>query len=152
MKTDYVNSHPEVYLYAADTYKINGKYKEAIENYELYAQKVPDDPRGQLGAESTALIQEWLDNPSKYELTELKKVNSTKDSDFAACWTSSNYNEIVFTSTRDASTGKEKDGITGQEFTDLLLPSKTVKANGARQCLPMKAKASTRKPAKVRLS
>ena len=62
LKTDYVNSHPEVYLYAADTYKINGKYKEAIENYELYAQKVPDDPRGQLGAESTALIQEWIDN------------------------------------------------------------------------------------------
>ena len=120
LKTDYVNSHPEVYLYAADTYKINGKYKEAIENYEIYAQKMPDDPRGQLGAESTALIQEWLENPSKYELTELKKVNSTKDSDFAACWTSNNYNEIVFTSTREASTGKEKDGITGQEFTDLF--------------------------------
>lgn len=121
LKTDYVNSHPEVYLYAADTYKINGKYKEAIENYEIYAQKVPDDPRGRLGAESTALIQEWLENPSKYELTELKKINSTKDSDFAACWTSNNYNEIIFTSTRDASTGKEKDGITGQEFTDLFI-------------------------------
>ncbi len=120
LKTDFVNSHPEVYLYAADTYKINGKYKEAIENYEIYAQKAPDDPRGRLGAESTALIQEWIDNPSKYELTELKKVNSTKDSDFAACWTNSNYNEIIFTSTRDASTGKEKDGITGQEFTDLF--------------------------------
>ena len=121
LKTDYVNSHPEVYLYAADTYKINGKYKEAIENYEIYAQKVPDDPRGRLGAESTALIKEWLENPSKYELTELKKINSTKDSDFAACWTSNNYNEIIFTSTRDASTGKEKDGITGQEFTDLFI-------------------------------
>lgn len=120
LKTDFVNSHPEVYLYAADTYKINGKYKEAFENYEIYAQKAPDDPRGRLGAESTALIQEWIDNPSKYELTELKKVNSTKDSDFAACWTNSNYNEIIFTSTRDASTGKEKDGITGQEFTDLF--------------------------------
>lgn len=120
LKTDFVNSHPEVYLYAADTYKINGKYKEAIANYEIYAQKVPDDPRGRLGAESTALIEEWLENPSKYELTELKKINSTKDSDFAACWTSNNYNEIIFTSTRDASTGKEKDGITGQEFTDLF--------------------------------
>ena len=121
LKTDFVNSHPEVYLYAADTYKINEKYKEAIANYEIYAQKVPDDPRGRLGAESTALIEEWLDNPSKYELTELKKINSTKDSDFAACWTSSNYNEIIFTSTREASTGKEKDGITGQEFTDLFI-------------------------------
>ena len=120
MKTDFVNTHPEVYLYAAETYKMNEKYKEAIECYETYIEKVPDDPRGQMGLESTSLITEWLENPSKYELTPLKKVNSTKDSDFSACWTSNNYNEIIFTSTRDASTGKEKDGITGQEFADFF--------------------------------
>ena len=120
MKTDFVNTHPDVYLYAAETYKMNEKYKEAIECYETYIEKVPDDPRGQMGLESTSLITEWLENPSKYELTPLKKVNSTKDSDFSACWTSNNYNEIIFTSTRDASTGKEKDGITGQEFADFF--------------------------------
>ena len=120
MKTDFVNNNPEVYLYAAETYKMNEKYKEAIECYETYIEKVPDDPRGPLGLESTSLIKEWLENPSKYELTPLKKVNSTKDSDFSACWTSNNYNEIIFTSTRDASTGKEKDGITGQSFADFF--------------------------------
>lgn len=120
MKTDFVNTHPEVYLYAAETYKTDEKYKDAINCYESYIEKVPDDPRGQLGLESTSLITEWLENPSKYELTPLKKINSTKDSDFGACWTSSNYNEIIFTSTRDASTGKEKDGITGQEFADFF--------------------------------
>ncbi len=120
IKTDFVNTHPEVYLYAAETYKTNEKYKDAINCYESYIEKVPDDPRGQLGLESTSLITEWLENPSKYELTPLKKINSTKDSDFGACWTSNNYNEIIFTSTRDASTGKEKDGITGQEFADFF--------------------------------
>ncbi|MCQ2303139.1 MAG: OmpA family protein [Bacteroidales bacterium] len=120
MKTDFVNNNPEVFLYAAEAYKMNEKYKEAIECYETYIEKVPDDPRGQLGLESTSLIKEWLENPSKYELTPLKKVNSTKDSDFSACWTSNNYNEIIFTSTRDASTGKEKDGITGQSFADFF--------------------------------
>ena len=121
IKTDFVNTHPEVYLNMAEVCKMNEKYKDAIEYYEKYAEKVPDDPRGRLGAESTALIEEWLENPSKYELTELKKVNSSKDSDFAACWTSNNYNEIIFTSNREAATGKEKDGITGQEFTDLFI-------------------------------
>ncbi len=120
LKTDYPNSHPEVYLYLAETYKMNEKYKDAIENYEIYAQKMPDDPRGQLGVETTAQIADWMENPSRYELTLLKKVNSTKDSDFGACWTSSNFNEIIFTSTRDAATGKEKDGITGQEFADFF--------------------------------
>ena len=121
LKTEYPNTHPELYLYMAETYKMNEKYKEAIEMYETYAQKVPDDPRGQLGVETTQQIQEWIENPSKYQLTVLKKVNSTKDSDFGACWINNNYNEIIFTSTRDAATGKEKDGITGQEFADFFI-------------------------------
>ena len=120
LKTDYPNAHPETYLYLAETYKMNEKYKEAIEMYSLYAEKVPDDPRGPLGVETTQQIEQWIENPSKYELTPLKKINSSKDSDFSACWTSSNYNEIIFTSTRDAATGKEKDGITGQEFADFF--------------------------------
>ena len=120
LKTEYPNTHPEVYLYLAETYKMNEKFKDAIEMYETYAQKVPDDPRGQLGVETTQQIQEWMENPSKYQLTEMKKVNSSKDSDFGACWLNNNYNEIIFTSTRDAATGKEKDGITGQEFADFF--------------------------------
>ena len=121
LKTEYPNTHPELYLYLAETYKMNEKFKDAIEMYDLYAQKVPEDPRGQLGVETTQQIQEWKDNPSKYQLIELKKVNSSRDSDYGACWLSNNYNEIIFTSTRDAATGKEKDGITGQEFADFFI-------------------------------
>ena len=121
LKTEYPNTHPEVYLYLADTYKMNQKYKDAIEMYETYAEKVPEDPRGPLGAETTRMIEEWMENPSKYQLTEMKKVNSTKDSDYGACWINNNYNEIIFTSNRDAATGKEKDGITGQEFADFFI-------------------------------
>ena len=120
LKTEYPNIHPEVYLYMAETYKMNEKFKDAIEMYQIYAEKVPDDPRGRLGVETTQQIQEWMENPSKYQLTALKKVNSSKDSDFGACWINNNYNEIIFTSTRDAATGKEKDGITGQEFADFF--------------------------------
>jgi peptidoglycan-associated lipoprotein len=120
LKTEYPNTHPEVYLYLAETYKTNQKFKEAIEMYEIYAEKVPEDPRGALGAATTRQIEEWMENPSKYELTELKKVNSSRDSDYCATWLNNNYNEIIFTSNRDASTGKEKDGITGQEFADFF--------------------------------
>ena len=66
LKSDYPNTHPEVYLNLAETYKINEKYKDAIEMYEIYIQKVPDDPRGPLGLETTQLIVEWKENPSKY--------------------------------------------------------------------------------------
>ena len=117
LKTDYPSTHPEFYLNFAETYKSNEKFKEAIEMYETYARLVPDDPRGPLGIETTNLIQEWIENPSRYELTELKKVNS-KNSDFGAVWTNNNYNEIIFTSSRNGATGGEHEGITGQDFTD----------------------------------
>ena len=115
--TDYPATHPEVYLYLAETYKTNQKFKEAIECFEMYKKMVPSDPRGQLGIETTNLIQEWIDNPSRYQLTLLKKINS-KNSDFGAIWTNNNYNEIIFTSARKGSTGGEKEEITGQDFTD----------------------------------
>lgn len=121
LNTEYPNTHPEVYLYLAETYKMNEKFREAAEMYEIYIQRVPDDPRGPSGLETVQLIQEWMENPSKYQLTPLKKVNSSRDSDFAACWISNNYNEIIFTSTREAATGKERDGITGQEFADFFI-------------------------------
>jgi peptidoglycan-associated lipoprotein len=89
--------------------------------YGIYAEKVPDDPRGHLGVETTQQIEEWKENPSKYQLTELKKVNSSRDSDYCATWLNNNCTEIIFTSNRDAATGKEKDGITGQEFADFFI-------------------------------
>ena len=138
LKTEYPNTHPELYLYMAETYKMNEKFKDAIEMYEAYSQRVPGDPRGPLGVETTQQIQEWMENPSKYQLTMLKKINSTKDSDFGATWLNNNYNEIIFTSTRDAATGKEKDGITGQEFAD------------ARPSSPTRTRTSTPSPAKAR--
>ena len=117
LKTDFPNTHPETYLSAAETYKSNEKFNDAIECYEKYIKAVPDDPRGQLGLETTRMIENWIENPSRYEVTELKKINS-RYSDFGAIWTSTNYNEIIFTSSRAGSTGGEKEGITGQDFTD----------------------------------
>ena len=117
LKTDFPNTHPEAYLYAAETFKTNEKFDDAIEQYQNYIKAAPNDPRGPLGLETTNQIQDWMENPSRYEVTELKKVNS-RYSDFGALWTNTNYNEIIFTSSRPGSTGGEREGITGQDFTD----------------------------------
>ena len=111
---------PEVLLRYADVLKINGKYEDAIEQYSAYAIRAPEDPRGKLGAETAALIPEWLENPSKYEVTNVKKINS-RESDFAPAFTTENYNELVFTSNREGSTGKEIDNWTDHSFTDLFV-------------------------------
>lgn len=118
LKAGFQERNPEILLVYADLLKMNGKYQEAVDFYNQYSEKVPEDPRGPAGAAIAAAIEEWLKNPSRFEVTQLKKVNS-KASDFAPAWASNNYNEIIFTSTRDGSTGKDKDGWTSQSFSDL---------------------------------
>lgn len=115
---DWQKRNPEILLRYADALKINEKYEEAIVQYQAYAERAPSDPRGQAGVETTALVQEWIENPSKYEVTNVKKINS-READFAPSFLSDNYNEIVFTSTREGSQGKDTDKWTAQNFSDL---------------------------------
>lgn len=120
IKNDWDKRNPEIRLHYANMLKITGDYAAAIEQYNSYAERVPEDPRGRRGAETAALIEEWIENPSKYEITNIKKINS-READFAPAYTTDNYNEIVFTSTREGATGKETDKWTDQNFSDLFV-------------------------------
>jgi len=120
IKNEWDKRNPEILLHYANMLKINGNYAEAIEQYNSYAERAPEDPRGRRGAETTALVEEWIENPSKYEITNVKKINS-READFAPSYTTDNYNEIVFTSTREGASGKETDDWTDQNFSDLFI-------------------------------
>lgn len=110
---------PIAILYLADAMKINEKYADAIVEYNNYAAKVPSDPRGSKGAESCALAQKWIDNPTRYEVKNEAQING-KNNDFSPAYASKNYKEIYFTSSRDNAEGKDLDGWTGQSFTDIF--------------------------------
>lgn len=116
-KSEFPKSTPIYYLHYGDVLRRTEKYDEALINYNLYTQAVPDDPRGQRAADDIKYIKEWLENPSKYEVTRVKALNS-KSSDFGVAWISNNYNDIIFTSTREGGVAREKDAITGQHFSD----------------------------------
>ncbi len=120
IKNEWAKRNPEIRLHYANMLKILGDYDEAIAQYNSYAERVPEDSRGRKGAETTALIEQWIENPSKYEITNVKKINS-READFAPAYTTDNYNEIVFTSTREGASGKETDNWTGLNFSDLFL-------------------------------
>lgn len=120
MRSDLPERNPGILLIYADLLKVIQKYQEAIDYYNRYAQAVPSDPRGAEGAALAAQIEEWIANPSRFEVRLIKPINS-KESDFAAAFASGEYNEIIFTSTRDGSTGKEKDRWTNQNFSDLYI-------------------------------
>ncbi len=118
-KTGYDKKEPIILLYYADIMKSEGFHDEALEYYNLYAEAVPDDPRGPAGVESIALIQEWLEYPSKYEVEYIKKISS-RQSDFCPTYANDNFNELIFTSTREGSTGKKTDEWTDMNFSDFF--------------------------------
>ncbi len=120
LKTEYPNKYPTIYLYYADALKRNKKYEEAATNYAIYNELMPDDPRGFAALDDIENIQVWIDTPTKYEVTRIKRLNS-RASDFGIAWTSNNYNEVIFSSTREGGVSKEKDAITGQYFADFYI-------------------------------
>ena len=120
VKTKFAESNPLVFLYLAQAMKSNEKYKDAIPFFEKYSEMVPDDPLGKNGALSCTLAQEWIDNPTKLKIT-IEKVLNSKESDFSPTYSDKLYNTVIFTSTRDAATGKDMDNWTGQNFSDLFI-------------------------------
>jgi len=120
VKTKFAETNPLVFLYLAQALKSNEKYNDAKTYFEKYTELAPDDPRGPNGALSCKLAQEWIDSPTKYKISAEKALNS-KESDFSASYADKLYNTIIFTSTRDASTGKDMDNWTGQNFSDLFI-------------------------------
>ena len=117
LKTEYPKNNPTIYLYYADALKRNKKYEDAIANYTIYNELMPDDPRGLAALNDIENIQKWIETPTRYEVTRIKKLNS-RATEFGVAWTSNNYNEIIFSSTREGGVTKEKDAITGQNFAD----------------------------------
>lgn len=107
------------YLHYAEVLKANGKYDEAIVNYKTYLDSFPDDTRALNGIESCNNIKGWVKNPSRYQVANLKEINSPA-SDYAAAYAGVRDNEIFFTSTRKGATGKKKNPITGEYYADIF--------------------------------
>lgn len=123
IKANYEEEKPILLLYYADMLRINDKAEEALLQYKAYQEKAPEDPRGANGVQSCTMLKEWKDNPSKYEVSVQKKINSKED-DFAPCYMDENFNTLIFTSSREGATGKETDDWTGQSFSDLFVAKK----------------------------
>ncbi len=96
INSDFARKNPVAYLNYADMLKTNEKYELAAQYYALYVENMPDDPRGINGVESCTKAKEWIDNPTKYSVDNIKKINSKND-DFAATYSDKFYNALIFT-------------------------------------------------------
>ncbi|WP_346862979.1 OmpA family protein [uncultured Draconibacterium sp.] len=110
---------PEALLHYANMLRITQKFEEATETYRTYLDSVPGDARALDGIEAMRKTQEWVANPTRHIINPIKELNKS-GSDFAPVFVGGRDNEIIFTSSRKASTGKKESMITGQTYTDLF--------------------------------
>ncbi|MCH8553808.1 MAG: LysM peptidoglycan-binding domain-containing protein [Schleiferiaceae bacterium] len=117
-----MDNKPKALLMQAEMLKAQGEYEDAIVEFQNYKKLIPDDPRADAGIESSKKSIEWIQNPTRYQLTNMKDWNS-RESDFAPAYGGrpNTFTEVYFTSTREGSAGKKEDGWTGQSFSDIYV-------------------------------
>lgn len=111
---------PIVYFQMAEVLRIQGKYDEAISEYNRYAAKVPDDQLVKKRLQASDQAQKWKSNPENYNIENMGLINS-KAHDFSPVIASSKGDAIVFTSMRQSAFGNEIDSRSGQSFSDLYI-------------------------------
>ena len=103
----------------ADALKANGKYAEAIAQYNAYKEKNPSDPKAGVSVKNTETAQGWKDKPTRHRIDNLSAIN-TKYYEFAVCENPAVKNSLVFSSSREESKGSKNDGWYGEKFFDLF--------------------------------
>ncbi|MCE4565705.1 OmpA family protein [Maribellus sp. CM-23] len=109
----------EALLRYAEMLRITQDFEEATETYRTYLDSVPGDQRALDGVEAMRKTQEWVAYPTRHIINPIKEINSPQ-SDFAPVFVGGRDNEVIFTSTRKAATGKKESMIHGQKYADLF--------------------------------
>ncbi len=111
-------SDQTILLRYAEVLRANGKYDEAIKNYQRFLKTNAKDERALNGIISCNSCKDMVKNQSQYLIANLKDINS-RFSDYGAVYPGLITTELVFTSARDDATGKKKSQVTGEYNADI---------------------------------
>lgn len=112
----------------------NGKYDEALVEFQKYVAEKPEDPRGKIGIEGAKKAQEWKDNPENYVVEPVVLINS-EFYDYSPTFADKKGMEMIFTSTREGSVGNETSDVTGDNFSDLYYTKRDKKGKWSEPIL-----------------
>ena len=105
------NNYPDslVYLHYAQVLQYQGKYKEAIKQYDIYLLNHPNDYVAQAGKYACMQVETWKKETYRYKIALAKEFNEKRTSSFAPAFTTEDGDALVFTSNRqEKSTDKKK--------------------------------------------
>lgn len=114
-----------VHYYYAEVLKNNGKYKEALKQYQEFEKLNPENELALAGiASCDSALNAWK-KKSRYEVSQLKKFNS-RFSEFCPIIVSKDGSMVYFSSTRGGKKVKTSK-ITGQRNNDIFFSRQNAK-------------------------
>ena len=98
-----------MYLHYAQVLQYQGKYKDAIKQYDIFLGTYPTDYVAQAGKYGCMQTEQWKKQPSRYKVALAKEFNEKRTSNFAPAFMTEDGDALVFTSNRqEKSTDKKK--------------------------------------------
>ena len=114
-----------VHYYYAEVLKSNGKYKEALKQYQEFEKLSPNNELALAGiASCDSALNAWK-KKSRYEVSQFKKFNS-RFSEFCPIIVSKDGSVVYFSSTRGGKKVKTSK-ITGQRNNDIFFAKQNAK-------------------------
>ena len=118
-------------FYLAQSLHHDGKYKEAIEQYKAFLEKVPGHWASEQGIRGCELAPKWKKEGSRYIVKNAKLFNSRR-ADFCPMFLDVNADQLYFTSSSEKATGDNKSEITGTKKSDIFFSKKDEKGKWTR--------------------
>ncbi|MEG1587657.1 MAG: hypothetical protein RR346_12370, partial [Bacteroidales bacterium] len=120
--------HPDstLYLLLGRNLHNDGKYKDAIRNYELFLEKSPAHPLALNGLKGATEAQEWKEKRTRYQVKRMDLFNSRR-ADFSPMLLGKDADQLYLTTANDKTTGTDKSEITGLKPCDIYFSKKNEK-------------------------
>lgn len=113
-----------VFLHYAQVLQYQGKYKEALKQYNIFLEQHPEDYVALSGKEACTQAEEWKKVHTRYKVEPAKEFNAKRSSNFSPAFITPTGDALVFTSNRQEqkSTNKKKvhnSAVTGMPTFNL---------------------------------
>lgn len=103
-----------------------GSYPEAIKEYSIALDSMPDNDIAREGLAAATKAPTIKEQGSYYQVKKMDKFNSRRQ-DYSPMLFGDQYNQLYFTSTRNEAQGDEISGITGVKPGDIFVSEKDEK-------------------------
>lgn len=118
-------------FYMAQAQQAEGKYAQAIKNYEDFLVKKPKYRLAEDGIRGCRNALKLRENPTRYIVRNAKLFNSRR-ADFCPQFLGADFDQLYFTSSTEKATGTKKSEITGTKQCDVFFSKLDDKGNWQR--------------------